>query len=101
MTPRRVVVLGCGYAGLAVARAARARGDAVAVHTRRAERAAELAKIDPGFVVWQLPALDAETVGARMEAFAIGEDILTSYGKQMREHPLKPASNRGTQVSNH
>lgn len=53
----RVVVLGCGYAGAALARLARARGLDVVVHARSDARATSLR--EQGFEVLQRPELDA------------------------------------------
>ncbi len=55
-----LVVLGCGYAGLTVAREARMQGISVLVHARREERAADLTR--EGFKVWHAPELDAAAV---------------------------------------
>src|SRR4051812_2444257 len=59
----RVLVLGSGYAGTAVARLARARGIAVVVNVRSDARAASLH--GEGFDVLQRPALD-ESVAAHV-----------------------------------
>ena len=61
-----LVVLGCGYAGLAVAREARMQGIAVLVHARSEERAAALTR--EGLQVWHAPVLEAEGVRAVLEA---------------------------------
>ena len=64
--PRELVVLGCGYAGLAVAREARMQGLSVLVHARREERAADLAR--EGFKVWHAPTLEAAALREVIEA---------------------------------
>jgi len=53
----RVIVLGAGYAGLAIARLARRRGARVLLSTRSVERAEQLER--EGFEVLVAPALDA------------------------------------------
>ncbi len=53
----RVLILGCGYAGTAIARRARERGQAVLTTVRSDARATQLAQA--GFAVLQAPALDA------------------------------------------
>ena len=58
----RVVVLGCGYAGAAVARLARERGLEVLTHVRSAERAAKLRA--EGFEVLEAAVIDAASVRA-------------------------------------
>ena len=61
----RVLVLGCGYSGAAIARLARSRGLDVLVNVRSDARASALAA--EGFEVLQRPALDgsiAEHAGA-------------------------------------
>ncbi len=66
LIPERVVVLGCGYAGAAVARLARERGGSVLTHVRSDERARALR--EDGFEVIQRDALDesvAEWIDAR------------------------------------
>lgn len=62
----RVLILGCGYAGVALARLAKARGLDVVAHARSDARIAALR--DEGFAVLQRPELDetiAEHVGDR------------------------------------
>ncbi len=54
---RRVLILGCGYAGSAVARLARERGQEVLATVRSAERAGQLT--EAGFAVLQAQTLDA------------------------------------------
>ncbi len=66
MSPRELVVLGCGYAGLAVAREARMQGISVLVHARREERAADLAR--EGFKVWHAPKLESAALREVIEA---------------------------------
>lgn len=60
----RVLILGCGYAGAAVARLARERGLRVLANVRSDARAASLR--DEGFEVLQLGALDA-TIAAHVD----------------------------------
>jgi len=60
----RVLVLGCGYAGVAVARLARARGLEVVAHARSDARVAALR--NEGFAVLQQAVLD-ETVAAHVD----------------------------------
>jgi nucleoside-diphosphate-sugar epimerase len=60
----RVLVLGCGYAGVAVARRARARGLDVLAHARSDARVAALR--NEGFAVLQEAVLD-ETISARVD----------------------------------
>ncbi len=57
---KRVVVLGCGYAGAAVARLARERGDDVLTHVRSAARAAALRA--EGFAVLEATRIDDAAV---------------------------------------
>ncbi len=59
----RVLILGCGYAGAALARLARERGLEVVANVRSDARAASLR--DEGFEVLQRSALD-ETIGAHV-----------------------------------
>lgn len=61
----RVVVLGCGYAGTAVARLARGRGMSVLAHVRSDARAASLRA--EGLDVLQLPSLDAAALAAHVD----------------------------------
>src|SRR4051794_18082107 len=61
----RVVVLGCGYAGTAVARLARERGHDVLAHVRSEARAAALHAA--GFAVHQRAVLD-ESIGEHLDA---------------------------------
>jgi len=65
---KRVVVLGCGYAGAAVARLARAHGHEVLTQVRSAARAAALRA--EGFEVREVPAID----DAFVTALAVDED---------------------------
>jgi nucleoside-diphosphate-sugar epimerase len=62
----RVLVLGCGYAGAAVARLARARDLGVVTSVRSDDRAAVLRA--EGFVVLQREALDAATLAEHVDA---------------------------------
>ncbi len=66
MSARELIVLGCGYAGLAVAREARMQGISVLVHARREERAADLAR--EGLKVWHAPELEAAGLREVIEA---------------------------------
>jgi nucleoside-diphosphate-sugar epimerase len=61
--PERVLILGCGYAGAAIARLARARGLAVVANVRSDARAASLRR--EGFEVLQRGGLD-ETVATHV-----------------------------------
>jgi nucleoside-diphosphate-sugar epimerase len=61
----RVLILGCGYAGAAVARLARERGLRVLANVRSDARAASLR--DEGLAVLQLAMLD-ETIGEHVDA---------------------------------
>jgi nucleoside-diphosphate-sugar epimerase len=61
----RVLILGCGYAGAAVARLARERGHHVVANVRSDARAASLR--DEGFEVLQLAALD-EAIAEHVDA---------------------------------
>jgi nucleoside-diphosphate-sugar epimerase len=55
--PARVLILGCGFTGLAVAKLAKTRGQEVLAHARSQARAAELTQL--GFDVLYREALDA------------------------------------------
>ena len=61
--PERVLILGCGYAGAALARLARERGLAVITNVRSDARAASLR--GEGFEVLQRAALD-ETIAEHL-----------------------------------
>jgi nucleoside-diphosphate-sugar epimerase len=60
----RVLILGCGYAGVALARLAKARGLDVVAHARSDARIASLR--DEGFAVLQRPQLD-ETIAEHVD----------------------------------
>jgi nucleoside-diphosphate-sugar epimerase len=62
----RVLLLGCGYTGLEVARQASARGLEVAATTRNAQRADELKSVGATPVV--LAAMDAESLASHVDA---------------------------------
>lgn len=62
--PKRVLILGCGYAGAAIARLGRARGLAVVANVRSDARAAALR--EEGFVVLQRAGLD-ESIAEQIE----------------------------------